>query len=104
MKKRRLYVFAGKPGAGKTTIINKIFSKGEKIVDVLPFVEQFRVGKKVLEHKTITAYENMYEYLKKIKDSIAVLEIGMNHPELNISEIEKLQDEYEVTLFLCETS
>ena len=100
MEKGKLFVFAGRPGAGKTTIIKKLFSK-ETIVDVLPFVEAFRVEGKVIEEKTIVAYQNMYRYLVGIKNPKVILEIGTNHPELNISELEKLQNDYEIGIFLC---
>jgi len=103
MKKGKLFVFAGRPGAGKTTIIKKLFFQ-ETIVDVLPFVEKFRVEGKVIEEKTIVAYQNMYCYLVNIKKPKVILEIGTNHPELNISELTKLQDNYEIKIFLCHTS
>lgn len=101
--KPRLYIFAGKPGAGKTTIIAHLFPN-QPFVDVLPFVEQFRTGVTVPEEKTELAYHNMYRSLKTAKDQTMILEIGTNHPELNISEITKLQDMYDIMLFLCEAS
>ncbi len=103
MDKKRLYIFAGKPGAGKSTIIKNIFPN-KTCVDVLPFVEQFRVDGKVPEEKTETAYRNMYRHLKTAEDRLIILEIGTNHPELNISEIEKLQNIYTPTMFLCDAS
>ncbi len=103
MEKGKLFVFAGRPGAGKTTIIKKLFFE-EIIVDVLPFVEVFRVEGKVIEEKTIVAYQNMYGYLVGLKKPKVILEIGTNHPELNISELEKLQNDYEIKIFLCEAS
>lgn len=103
MEKGKLFVFAGRPGVGKTTIIKELFSK-ETIVDVWPFVEVWRVEGKVLEEKTIVAYQNMYYYLIGIKKPRVILEIGTNHPELNISELEKLQNDYEIKIFLCHAS
>jgi len=99
--KNKLVVFAGKPGAGKTTIINKIFPD-KKIVDVLTFIEVFRVGKIVPEEKTIIAYQNMYKYLAELDEPEMILEIGTNHPELNIDELSKLNDKYDVIVFLCD--
>lgn len=99
--KPKLFVFAGKPGVGKTTIIGKIFPD-KKIVDVLYFIEVFRVDGVVPEDKTLTAYENMYRQLADIDESEVILEIGTNHPELNISELEKLRDRYDITIFLCD--
>ena len=103
MEKGKLFVFAGRPGTGKTTIINNLFSE-ETIIDVLPFVEVFRVEGKVIEEKTIVAYQNMYCYLVGLKKPKVILEIGTNHPELNILELEKLQNDYEIKIFLCEAS
>lgn len=103
MEKDKLLVFAGKPGAGKTTIIKKLFPK-DLIIDVLPFVKAFRIGKKVPEEKTIIAYQNMYRYLASIKKPKIILEIGTNHPELNISELKKLQNNYNIKIFLCDAS
>ena len=62
--KNKLYVFAGKPGAGKTTIIGKLFPD-RKIVDVLTFIEVFRIAESriIPEEKTIIAYQNI-EYMR----------------------------------------
>jgi len=99
--KNKLFVFAGKPGVGKTTIINKIFPD-KKIVDVLTFIEVFRINNIVPEEKTIVAYQNMYQYLANIDESEMILEIGTNHPELNIIELSKLSDKYDIRIFLCD--
>jgi len=101
--KNKLYVFAGKPGAGKTTIIGKLFPD-RKIVDVLTFIEVFRIAESriIPEEKTIIAYQNMYEHLAQINEPEVVLEIGTNHPELNISELNKLNERYDILIFLCD--
>lgn len=99
--KNKLFIFAGKPGVGKTTIIKKIFSKNIH-VDILSFIDNFKVNDKVPEEKTIIAYKNMYKHLTELEEPKVVLEIGTNHPELNISEIKKLKDKYEIQIFLCD--
>ena len=62
MSKKKLLVFIGKPGSGKTTLIQKIFPD-QKIVDVLPFVLAYKVGGILPEEKTIEGYRDMYKYL-----------------------------------------
>ena len=101
--KDKLYVFAGKPGVGKTTTISKLFP-GKKIVDVLSFIEVFRIAESQIipEEKTIIAYQNMYEHLATINEPEVVLEIGTNHPELNIAELNKLNKRYDILIFLCD--
>jgi dephospho-CoA kinase len=103
MARNRLIVFIGKPGACKSTLIANIFSS-YKFVDVLPFVKFFETNGVIPEEKTLIAYHKMYQSIDKIKDQNVVLEIGTNYPELNVSNLEKLQQEYDIFLFLCEAS
>jgi hypothetical protein len=101
--KRKLVIFAGKPGIGKSTLIKALF-KNHTIVDVLPFVKAYEINGKVVQEKTLQAYKDMYKYIESLKDEEVVLEIGTNHPDINIANMNKLKDEYDVKLFLCEAS
>lgn len=103
MVKNKLVVFIGKPGVGKTTLIKKIILN-YKFIDVFPFIRSFEVNGVVPEEKTLTAYEKMYQYIDRTKNENIVLEIGTNHPELNVTNLEKLQKQYNVYLFLCQAS
>lgn len=99
--KRKLIVLVGKPGAGKTTLIETAFP-GEKFVDVLPYIERFRLPDgSVPEDKTITAYEKMYQDMARIDNDLVILELGTNHPEFNIKKLEKLKQTYEIIVYLC---
>lgn len=102
MKKNRLIVFIGKPGAGKSTLIDSLFS-GYEIVDVLPYVMKHKEKGKDPEARTIHAYWEMYEHIKSQKsEENLVLELGTNHPELNIVELEKLKGKFNIKIFLCD--
>ncbi|MDD2807272.1 MAG: hypothetical protein PHW95_01980 [Patescibacteria group bacterium] len=99
--KRKLIVFIGKPGVGKTTLIKAVFPD-QIFIDVLPFIEKFRLpDASIPEEKTIIAYENMYRYLERVDSDFVVLELGTNHPEFNINQLKKLQTLYDLKIFLC---
>lgn len=99
--KSKIFVFIGKPGCGKTTLISHVFSKGE-IIDVLPFVKAFEKNGIVPERKTRLAYHKMYDSIKQIKKFPLIIEIGTNHAELNIKELAKLRNNYKLEIFLCD--
>jgi dephospho-CoA kinase len=96
----KLLVFTGKPGVGKTTLISAAFPD-KKVIDVRPFVIAYRVNNIVPEEKTIDGYKDMYKHLADLNDPLLILELGTNHPELNISELKKLSNTRDIHLFLC---
>jgi predicted kinase len=100
---KKLLVFIGKPGVGKTTLINKVFPK-QKIVDDMPFVFAYKVNGKVPEEKTLQGYEDMYRHLKEVNDDFVILELGTNHAEFNIKELKKLSQQFEIKVYLCTAS
>jgi hypothetical protein len=101
--KNKLFVFAGKPGVGKTTVIKSLFPD-EKIIDILPFVMQFQIDGDVPEEKTFLGYQAMYQHIAQHGDDLNVVEIGTNYPVLNISELQKLNQKYQVKIFLCDAA
>ena len=52
----KLYVFIGKPGSGKSTLIKYVFSGTVPYLDVAPFVKQQVVDGLVPEKQTINGY------------------------------------------------
>lgn len=103
MQEKKLIVFFGKPGAGKTTIIQEKFA-GEKVVDVKTYVVAYRKDGTVPEEKTLDAYHDMYDYVRTLDDDTVVLELGTNHAEYNIQQLKVLQSVRRVALFLCNAS
>lgn len=102
MKKNDLIVFIGKPGAGKSTLIKSVFSD-QKIVDVLPYAMKHKKGSKIPETQTIHAYQEMYEHIGNRKsETDIILELGTNHPELNVKELGKLKGKFNLKIFLCD--
>ena len=102
-QKRKLLVFAGKPGVGKSTIIKRLFPELH-VVDVEPFVMEFQVNGFINEDKTLLGYQNMYAHITQIDQPIVVLEIGTNHPDFNVQSLHALTKTHDVRLFLCEAS
>ena len=99
--KQKLIVFSGKPGVGKSTLINYLF-KNDQIIDVLPFVKRYEKDGKILESDTIHAYEDMYKYINNFNfEGNVILELGTNHPQLNIEELFNLDKKFILKIFLC---
>ncbi len=99
--KKKLIVFAGKPGVGKTTIIGRLFPE-KKIIDVFTFIEPFVIDGNTSQEKSMVAYQNMYHHLETIDEVEVILEIGTNYPELNILNLERLLISYDIKMFLCD--
>ena len=98
-----LIVFIGKPGVGKSTIIQRVFPK-TTCVDVMPFVKKYEIDGIVPEEKTILGYQEMYQSLSsqfEREDQFLILELGTNHPELNIQELVKISEKASLCVFLC---
>jgi len=99
-----LLVFIGKPGAGKSTLIDLALYKYNRI-DVMPFVKKYEENEKVPEEKTVVAYHDMYNFLKTELQSNKrniVLELGTNHADLNINELKSLNENFRLVIFLCD--
>lgn len=103
MQKKKLIVFFGKPGAGKTTIIQEKFAN-EKVIDVKTYVFAYRKDGTVPEEKTLDAYHDMYDYVRTLDDDTVILELGTNHAEYNIQQLKALQPSRRIILFLCNAS
>jgi guanylate kinase len=102
--KNRLLVLAGKPGVGKSSIIQRI-SDGWTTIDVWHFlVPLIESGEVPPEEKNIIAYQLLYEYLTALNLPRVILELGTNYPELNVSALAELQDRYEIDVLLCHAS
>ena len=99
MPKHKLLVFIGKPGVGKTTLIKKEFSK-TKFYDVKPYIIPHVGDGKWPEEKTLDCYKKMYQDINKEEEDI-VLEIGTNHAEFNIAELESLQQRFRLVIIIC---
>ena len=100
--KNRLIVFAGKPGVGKSSIIERI-SHGWTVIDVWHFmVPHIKTGEVPPEEKNILAYQMMYEYVAEIDASRLILELGTNCPVVNVAGLLRLINRYEIDVLLCE--
>lgn len=99
----RLFVFFGKPGVGKTTLIQAALPTYRR-VDVRPFVRAYGVSGVMPEEKTLIGYQDMYRYLGGLNEQVVVLELGTNHPEFNVQQLVQLQPKRDIHLFLCTAS
>jgi len=99
----KLFVFLGKPGVGKTTLIQAALPTCRR-VDVRPFVRSYEIGGVVPEEKTLAGYQDMYRYVGGLNEPVVVLELGTNHPEFNVQQLLQLQQKRDIHLFLCTAS
>ncbi len=100
MDKKKLLVFIGKIGAGKSTLIKEAFADVE-VIDVQPFVRAYWEGDTVPEEKTLLAYKDMYKRLRSMNDNTIVVELGTNHASFNIQELKIFNADCALHLFLC---
>lgn len=104
MTKRRLIVFAGKPGAGKSSIIKKI-SNGYRVVDVWDFHRpNLGSGGVPPKGKNILGYQAMYQHLATLHEPRIILELGTSNSDLNVRELSTLLPTYEIDILLCVAS
>jgi len=103
MQKKKLVVFFGKPGAGKTTLISETFPD-TKVVDVKSFVLAYKQSNILPEEKTLDGYKDMYKALADIEDDLIVLELGTNHEVYNIEQLQSLAPKRQIYIFLCTAS
>ncbi len=100
--KPKLFVFIGKPGAGKSTIIRKLFPRRE-VVDVAPFVLKTKRRGAVSDSNSLRGYRNMYQEFWK-KKTIRALEIGTGFPAFNVRQLKKMTAKFDITVFLLDVS
>lgn len=92
-----LYVFIGKPGCGKTTILKHL---GVKYHDVLYHIKKyFDASGRMDEANTIKAYQELFAELKGLSNEKIFLELGTNHAEFVMKNIHELG--FETTIFFC---
>lgn len=103
MQKKKLVVFFGKPGVGKSTLIEETFPEN-KVVDVKPFVLAYKENDALPEEKTIDGYKDMYKALTGTEDDLIVLELGTNHEAYNIEQLQIMASECQLFIFLCTAS
>lgn len=101
--KNKGYIFIGKPGVGKTTLIKKMFGNKE-FFDVMAFVKKYEIEGIVPEEKTLDGYRDMYKDIAKKNLNPFILELGTNYPELNIKELKRLSTIYDIKIFLLDAS
>lgn len=101
---RKLLVFTGRPGSGKTVLIIKFLEKHQdfKSVDVYNYIRilKDKYGK-VPEEIIIRAYKQYYKEISQITDNL-ILEIGTNYPGYNLHQLAKLSKNFKISLFLCQ--
>ncbi|MFH1275516.1 MAG: hypothetical protein ABIH82_00230 [Candidatus Woesearchaeota archaeon] len=94
---KKLYVFMGKPGCGKTTILKSL---GVKYYDVLYHIKRyFDENGRMDEANTIKAYHDLFKELKGLNEEKVFLELGTNHTEFVMKNLQELQ--VETTIFFC---
>lgn len=98
---RKLYVFIGKPGCGKTTILKSL---GVKYYDVLHHIKRyFNHDGRMDEANTIKAYQDLFKELREVQEEKVFLELGTNHAEFVMKNLQELSSSagYSVLLFFC---
>lgn len=88
-------VFTGRPGAGKT-VLSVAWRKRHPeyaAFDVGSFIRRFaglQTGA-VDEKKTIIGYRRFYQFLRRHIRRNTIIEIGTNHPDVNLKELGRLR-------------
>lgn len=103
MNTKKLVVFFGKPGAGKTTLISETFPD-VRVVDVKPFVVAYKKNDVLPEARTLDGYKDMYKVLAEMEDDLIIVELGTNHEAYNIEQLQGLASERQLFVFLCTAS
>jgi len=94
---RKLYVFIGKPGCGKTTVLKHL---GVKYHDVLSHIKKyFDASGRMDEANTIKSYQELFTELKGLSSENIFLELGTNHAEFVMKNIQELG--IDTTFFFC---
>jgi hypothetical protein len=103
MARPRLIIFAGKPGIGKTAIIDRI-KDGYRVIDIWPFMIPYSDPQTGVppEEKNIFGYQDMYKHIAGLEGEEVILEIGTNYPEVNVREMVQLAKRYDVQVLLCD--
>ncbi len=93
----KLYVFIGKPGCGKTTILKRL---GIRYYDILSHIKRyFDKNGRMDEANTIKAYQDLFAELKGLSEEKIFLELGTNHAQFVMENLRNLG--FETTLFFC---
>ena len=100
VNKNQLLVFIGKPGVGKTTLLKELYPDS-RIIDVKTFVLAYEKDGQVPEEKTEQAYHDMYSRISDQTDDFLVLEMGTNHPNVNVDELKKLSTNWNIFIYIC---
>ncbi len=105
MNKNKLLVLVGRPGCGKSTLIEKFLSKNQKFkfFDVYNFLKQYKPKDTTVvpEKFTLKAYQDMYKEIFKEDQSI-ILELGTNHHQFNFDNLKELAKKFKINLVFCE--
>ncbi|MBU0598098.1 hypothetical protein KKF61_03830 [Patescibacteria group bacterium] len=99
MNKKSLVVLIGKPGVGKTTLARTAFPSWH-FIDVKPFIEQYMINGRWPEKLTLEGYREMYDAIEQINSDL-VLEIGTNHAEFNIVQLQRLKNNFNCLVVIC---
>src|SRR3989338_10416281 len=99
----KLLVLFGRPGCGKTTLIEKFVKHNSayRYLDVYTFVRDLKDQTGLVgEDMIIKAYERVYQDLNKAIDSV-IFESGTKHPEYNLKQLAFLSDRFKISLIFC---